>query len=120
MSRIGTPTDNPIIESKNGWLKKEMFIDFNLNDYETIEEFGKKISLKVFYGGSIYLEVTMGNSQYKLKVYVDNEELVAKDTYCTGSGPVSLLCSFCRNSFQQVKILFHAFLFLQNYIIMSF
>ena len=22
MSRIGTPTDNPIIESKNGWLKK--------------------------------------------------------------------------------------------------
>ena len=49
--------------------------------YETIEEFGKKISLKVFYGGSIYLEVTMGNSQYKLKVYVDNEELVAKDTY---------------------------------------
>ena len=39
MSRIGTPTDNPIIESKNGWLKKEMFIDFNPNDYETIEEF---------------------------------------------------------------------------------
>ena len=39
MSRIATPTDNPIIESKNGWLKKEMFIDFNLNDYETIEEF---------------------------------------------------------------------------------
>ncbi len=23
MSRIGTPTDNPIIESKNGWLKTE-------------------------------------------------------------------------------------------------
>lgn len=29
MSKAGTPTDNPIIESKNGWLKKEMYIDFN-------------------------------------------------------------------------------------------
>ncbi len=36
MSRIGTPTDNSIIESKNGWLKKEMNIDFNQDDYETI------------------------------------------------------------------------------------
>ena len=39
MSRIGTPTDNPIIESKNGWLKKEMYIDFNQNDYETVEDY---------------------------------------------------------------------------------
>jgi transposase InsO family protein len=39
MSRIGTPTDNPIIESKNGWLKKEMCIDFNQDDYETVEDY---------------------------------------------------------------------------------
>ena len=39
MSRIATPTDNPIIESKNGWLKKEMFIDFNQDDYNTVEEY---------------------------------------------------------------------------------
>lgn len=39
MSRIGTPTDNPIIESKNGWLKKEMYIDFNQDDYDTVEEY---------------------------------------------------------------------------------
>ena len=39
MSRIGTPTDNPIIESKNGWLKKEMYIDFNQDDYETVEDY---------------------------------------------------------------------------------
>ena len=39
MSRIGTPTDNPIIESKNGWLKKEMYIDFNQNDYDTVEDY---------------------------------------------------------------------------------
>ena len=39
MSRIGTPTDNPIIESKNGGLKKEMYIDFNQEDYETVEDY---------------------------------------------------------------------------------
>jgi putative transposase len=39
MSRIGTPTDNPIIESKNGWIKKEMYIDFNQNDYNDVEEY---------------------------------------------------------------------------------
>lgn len=39
MSRIATPTDNPIIESKNGWLKKEIYVDFNQDDYETVEDF---------------------------------------------------------------------------------
>lgn len=39
MSKFGTPTDNPIIESKNGWLKKEMYIDFDINDYSTVEKF---------------------------------------------------------------------------------
>lgn len=39
MSRIGTPTDNPIIESKNGWLKKEIYIDFNQDDYDTVEDY---------------------------------------------------------------------------------
>ena len=39
MSRAGTPTDNPVIESKNGWIKKEMYIDFDINDYNTVQEF---------------------------------------------------------------------------------
>lgn len=39
MSRIGNPTDNPIIEFKNGWLKKEMYIDFNQDDYDTVEDY---------------------------------------------------------------------------------
>ena len=30
MSRVGTPTDNPIIEALNGWIKEELFIDFDL------------------------------------------------------------------------------------------
>ena len=39
MSRAGTPTDNPVIESKNGWIKKEMYIDFDINNYNTVQEF---------------------------------------------------------------------------------
>ena len=30
MSRVGTPTDNAIIEALNGWIKEELFLDFNL------------------------------------------------------------------------------------------
>jgi len=39
MSRAGTPTDNPVIESKNGWIKKEMYIDFDINNYNTVQKF---------------------------------------------------------------------------------
>lgn len=39
MSRAGTPTDNPIIESKNGWLKKEMYLDFKQDDYKTVDDY---------------------------------------------------------------------------------
>ena len=39
MSRSGTPTDNPVIESKNGWIKSEMYIDFDINNYNTVQEF---------------------------------------------------------------------------------
>ena len=30
MSRGGTPTDNPIIEALNSWMKEELYLDFNL------------------------------------------------------------------------------------------
>ena len=43
MSRAGTPTDNPVIESKNGWLKNEMYIDFDINNYNTVEDFIKDV-----------------------------------------------------------------------------
>lgn len=39
MSRIGTPTDNPIIESINGWLKKEILVDYNIDTYKDIDDF---------------------------------------------------------------------------------
>lgn len=30
MSRGGTPTDNPIIEAFNSWIKEELYLDFAL------------------------------------------------------------------------------------------
>ena len=39
MSRAGTPTDNPIIESMNGWIKAQIKCDYRINDYPNIKEF---------------------------------------------------------------------------------
>jgi len=46
MSRAGTPTDNPVNESLNGWIKEELFMDFHLEDcrsrdaiHDTIERY---------------------------------------------------------------------------------
>ncbi len=36
MSRVGTPTDNPIIESINGWVKEELYKDFDLYNSENV------------------------------------------------------------------------------------
>ena len=38
MSRIATPTDNPIIESLNGWIKDELKIDFKFYTCENPRE----------------------------------------------------------------------------------
>ena len=33
MSRAGKPTDNPVNEALNGWIKEELMIDFQLGEY---------------------------------------------------------------------------------------
>ena len=38
MSRGGTPTDNPIIESLNGWIKDELYLDFDLGHSQNVPE----------------------------------------------------------------------------------
>jgi transposase InsO family protein len=39
MSRAGTPTDNPVIEAINGWIKQEMILDFKLPLCENLQSF---------------------------------------------------------------------------------
>ncbi len=42
MLRSGTPTDNPIIESMNGWIMTQIRADYRINDYDSIEDFIKE------------------------------------------------------------------------------
>ena len=39
MSRVRTPTDNPVIESINGWIKEEFRYDFDLRNVQSFPEF---------------------------------------------------------------------------------
>ena len=39
MSRAGTPTDNPIIESVNGWIKQEMRLDLDMDGHPDLSLF---------------------------------------------------------------------------------
>lgn len=43
MSRAGKPTDNPVNESINGWIKEELFMDFKLDECRKREEFEEVI-----------------------------------------------------------------------------
>ena len=38
MSRAGKPTDNPVNESLNGWIKEELFLDFNLEESDDVSK----------------------------------------------------------------------------------
>ena len=38
MSRAGTPTDNGAMESINGWIKTEMFMDLHITSVENIDQ----------------------------------------------------------------------------------
>ena len=38
MSRAGTPTDNASMESVNGWIKTEMFMDLHVTGEKSIAE----------------------------------------------------------------------------------
>ena len=46
MSRVGTPTDNAIIEAINGWIKEELLLDFGL---ATVKDVPKLLNEYVHY-----------------------------------------------------------------------
>ena len=49
MSREGKPTDNPVNEALNGWIKEELFIDFKLEQCTGREDFIQIIKRYVKY-----------------------------------------------------------------------
>lgn len=50
MSRAGTPTDNPVNESLNGWIKEELFIDFDIKHCDDVP---KLIEEYIYYYNNI-------------------------------------------------------------------
>jgi transposase InsO family protein len=67
MSRAGTPTDNPVIEALNGWLKEEFKMDINKKDYKNIHDY---IKAAVIY---INGERPSSKTNYKAPVQYRNE-----------------------------------------------
>lgn len=49
MSRAGKPTDNPVNEALNGWIKEELIIDFNLDRCRRVEDVKEVIDRYVKY-----------------------------------------------------------------------
>lgn len=74
MSRIGTPTENPSIKSKNGWIKKEMYIDFDINNHNTVKEFIDAIVWDNNYRPSYAL-------QYKKQLSIEHNHVLNNTFY---------------------------------------
>ena len=43
MSRAGKPTDNPVNEALNGWIKEELFVDFKIEQYSPAMSLGLRL-----------------------------------------------------------------------------
>ena len=72
MSRAKTPTDNPIIEALNGWMKNELYIDFDLQKTkgitktiaEYVEYFNhERLSYRLKYKTPIQVKTELGVSK---------------------------------------------------------
>ncbi len=82
MSRAGKPTDNPVNEALNGWIKEELMIDFKLGQCNTIEQVKTKIEQYVKYYNTQRPCYAIGYNTpdaYRRKFY--NGELPRKDTF---------------------------------------
>ena len=49
MSRAGKPTDNPVNEALNGWIKEELLIDFRIDECRNRDDFKETMSRYVDY-----------------------------------------------------------------------
>ena len=49
MSRAGKPTDNPVNEALNGWIKEELYAEFHLERYRHKQDFINTIERYVKY-----------------------------------------------------------------------
>ena len=85
MSRAGKPTENPVNESLNGWIKEELYIDFKLDDCFNEREARDLVNTYVNYYNNKRPCYSIGydtpNHYYKRYM---NGELEKKDTFSKG------------------------------------
>lgn len=82
MSRAGKPTDNPVNEALNGWIKEELIIDFKLEKCRSVEEVKAIIARYVkFYNEQrpCYAIGYDTPANYRRRFY--NGEIPRKDTF---------------------------------------
>lgn len=79
MSRAGKPTDNPVNESLNGWIKEELFMDFNLDSSKDVK---KTIEEYVNFYNNQRPSYSLGyvTPSHYLKMFL-NGEIEHKDTF---------------------------------------
>ena len=82
MSRAGKPTDNPVNEALNGWMKEELLIDFRLDRCRSREEIKETIERYVHYYNRQRPSYALGydtpDNYYRL---FRNGEIARRDTF---------------------------------------
>lgn len=74
MSRAGKPTDNPVNESLNGWIKEELYADFHIGECRNRDDVANVINQYVLYYNNIRPCYAIGYntpSEFK-KMYYNN------------------------------------------------
>ena len=82
MSRAGKPTDNPVNESLNGWIKEELYVDFGIENIRYVDRLIEVIRAYVDYYNEKRPSYAIGydtpDNYYKRYIH---GELEHKDTF---------------------------------------
>ncbi len=82
MSRAGKPTDNPVNESLNGWIKEELYVDFGIENIRHVDRLIEVIRAYVDYYNEKRPSYAIGydtpDNYYKRYIH---GELEHKDTF---------------------------------------
>ena len=82
MSRAGKPTDNPVNESLNGWIKEELLIDFHLGECKDRESMVEIIERYIKFYNTQRPCYALGydTPDHYYQMYIQNE-IEHKDTF---------------------------------------
>ena len=90
MSRAGKPTDNPVNEALNGWIKEELEIDFRITEYRSREEFVDVIAnVPVTHWDTTHLRAIAGNTtrgNCRIKIHLPTGYSAKNRNSCKNGG----------------------------------